>query len=549
VVGTLGLDAIECRPFSEDEVNLAWRVAEQVSSSLARARLVEDQRRLSTAVEQAAEAVVIADIQGKILFVNPAFERITGLKASDIIGSGPEGWKDESAAALFYHEFWPVVTTGRPWQGQLTGHRPDGTPYRVDLMLTPVRNEAGNIVNCVSTLRDVTREVQLEEQFYQAQKMEALGQLAGGIAHDFNNLLTVINLSTQLLRRRLHPEDPLWEHVVRIAEAGERAAKLTKQLLSFSRREITEPTVVDPNRVVDDLGSMLQRIIGEDIVLNTNLTSNLWQIKADPSQLDQVILNLVVNARDAMPQGGMLSIETANVILDRAQAAAHVDARPGQYVQLSIRDTGMGMDETVMNHLFEPFFTTKEPGQGTGLGLATVFGIVKQSGGHIHVESEIGVGTTFQIYLPRTKEAQGRDSETPHPQAARVDNPVKGAETVMVVEDKPDVRKLATDVLKSCGYHVLAAGHGPEALQISELCQEPIDLLVTDIVMPKMNGRELAEKLKARHPRMQVLYISGYGGGIVPEKGDPELQARFLSKPFTVEALLRQVRSMLDDRA
>jgi two-component system cell cycle sensor histidine kinase/response regulator CckA len=549
VVGTLGLDAIEYRPFSEEEVDLARRVAEQVSSSLARARLVEDQKRLSTAVEQAADAVVIADSEGKILFVNPAFERITGLKARDIIGSGPEGWKDQNAATTFYQEFWSVVRTGQPQQGPLASRRPDGTSYRVDLLLTPVRNEAGNVVNCVGTLRDVTREVQLEEQFYQAQKMEALGQLAGGIAHDFNNLLTVINLSTQLLRRRLHPEDPLWEHVVRISEAGERAAKLTRQLLSFSRREIAEPTVVALNRVVDDLGSMLQRVIGENIVLNTNLTPGLWPIKVDPSQLDQVILNLVVNARDAMPQGGMLSIETANVILDRARAAAHLDAKPGEYVQLTIRDTGVGMDETVKSHLFEPFFTTKEPGQGTGLGLATVFGIVKQSGGHIHVESESGLGTTFEIYLPRSKEGPNPNSVAPHPQAAHADKLARGAETVLVVEDKSDVRKLATEVLKSCGYQVLAAGHGLEALQISELYHEPIDLLITDIVMPKMNGRELAEKLRSRYPRMRVLYMSGYADGVAPESDDLELEAQFLPKPFTVEALVHKVRSTLDDRA
>jgi PAS domain S-box-containing protein len=546
VVGTLGVDAIEPRPFSDDEVGLAWRVAEQVSGSLARARLLATQRRLSTVVEQAAEAIVITDTEGRALYVNPAFEHITGYSQAEAIGATPDVWIGERAVDTLYHDLWPAVTAGSAWQGQLTGTRPNGSPYTVDLTVTPVRDESGEIANFVATMRDVTREVRLEEQFYQAQKMEALGQLAGGIAHDFNNLLTVIHLSTQLLRRRLRPEDPLWEHVQRIEETGARAAKLTKQLLSFSRRELIEPKVVNMNDLVGELGSMLQRIIGEDIQLKTHLAADLWLVKVDSSQMDQVILNLAVNARDAMPHGGTLTIETSNVILDEAYAAIHVDAEVGRYVLLSISDTGVGMDDAVQAHLFEPFFTTKQPGQGTGLGLATVFGIVKQSGGHIQVSSQVQQGTTFKIYLPWVSEAERHAHPSPAaPIASRL---VHGTETILIVEDKAEVRRLAADVLKSCGYQVLTAEHGLEALWLCKAHPGPIHLLLTDVVMPYMNGTELAEQFQVQRPDTRVLYMSGYADtNVLLQKGSA-FSAIFLPKPFTVEDLTQRVRSVLDGR-
>jgi two-component system cell cycle sensor histidine kinase/response regulator CckA len=376
---------------------------------------------------------------------------------------------------------------------------------------------------------------QTQAQFLQAQKMEAIGRLAGGVAHDFNNTLTIIHLSLQLLKRKLRPEDPLWEYVQQIEEAGERATALTKQLLSFSRREVVEPRVVDLGREIGNLSRMLQRIIGEDIELVTVLADDLWPIYADPAQIDQTIVNLVVNARDAMPNGGRLTIETANVVLDEAYAARHVDVRPGEYVRLTVGDTGVGMDEEIKAHLFEPFFTTKEPGQGTGLGLSTVFGIVKQNAGHIWVHSRVGQGTTFKIYLPHTKKDE--------PQVPSHITPVsafRGTETILVVEDDAAVREVAMQILQAHGYQVLAAGTGAEALRVSRQHDSPIHLLLTDMVMPQMNGVELAERLQSRQPGMRVLYMSGHGHRVVEEG------MVLLSKPFTVEALIRKVRAVLD---
>ncbi len=539
VVGSLGLDAIEPRPFSDKEVDLALRVAEQVSGALARARLVEAQRRLSAAVEQAAEAVLIADTDGNILYANPAFERITGYSRSELAQGTLQLFQSKGLQGTLYDRFQQSVAAGEVWQGRHVGQKKDGSIYTEETTIAPVRDQEGDIVNYVVTMRDVTREVQLEEQFYQAQKMEALGQLAGGIAHDFNNLLTVIQMSTQLMQRRLHPEDPLWEHVVRVQETGERATKLTKQLLSFSRREVIEPQVFSLNQVVGDLSRMLQRIIGEDVRLQIALAEDLWRVRADPSQMDQVILNLAVNARDAMPRGGVLTIETANVVLDRAYADTHMDARPGEHVRLTIRDTGVGMDRETQSHLFEPFFTTKEPGQGTGLGLATVFGIVRQADGHLRVHSEVGEGTTFEVYLPRTDEKGA--VEAARPQRSTGNKLAQGTETILVVEDKADVRKVAADVLRSCGYRVLEARDGQEALRVSEQHGEPIHLLLTDVVMPYMNGRELAQALGARRPETRVLYMSGYA-----DDATLEHMSAFLAKPFTAESLARRARMALD---
>ena len=382
---------------------------------------------------------------------------------------------------------------------------------------------------------------QTQSQLFQAQKMEALGRFAGGIAHDFNNLLTVIDISTRLLERQLHRQDPLWEHVQRIQETGERAAKLTKQLLSFSRREIIEPRVMDLNGLIRDLGGMLRRIIGEDVGLVTQLSRGLWKVKVDPSQMEQVVVNLVVNARDAMPEGGVLAIATENVVLDDVYVAHNVDAQIGPHVLLTVSDSGVGMSDLVKLHLFEPFFTTKERGQGTGLGLPIVFGIVKQSGGHIGVYSEEGQGTTFKIYLPCTSEDDAQSSPDDVPAAT-----VGGTETILVVEDESSVRDLAASILESHGYQVLVASNGVHALSLGERHASPIHLLLTDVVMPKMNGRELAERLQARWSDMRVLYMSGYSSDVVAHHGVLDEGVAVLTKPFTLDSLTRKVRIILD---
>jgi two-component system cell cycle sensor histidine kinase/response regulator CckA len=546
VVGSLGVDAIELRPFSVDEVHLAWRVAEQVSGALARVRLEETQRRLSAAVEQAAEGVIITDPDGTVLYVNPAFERITGYDHAQAIGFGPRLPEGDGQATGPYRKMWQTITSEPPWQGRFTDRRPDGSPYSVDSTVTPVRNPAGEIVNYVATMRDVTRELQLEEQFRQAQKMEALGRLAGGIAHDFNNLLTVIQVSTHLLQRQLRPEDPLWEHVQRIQDTGAGATKLTKQLLSFSRREVIEPHVLSLNEVVGELSRMLKRIIGEDIELNTALADDLWPVRADRSQLDQVILNLVVNARDAMPEGGALTIGTANVLLDEAYVASHVGARPGEHVRLTIRDTGVGMDDQVMDHLFEPFFTTKAWGQGTGLGLPTVFGIVKQNQGHIEVDSQAGQGTTLKIYLPRAPELASLRTAPSGARPPATADQLLGTETILVVEDEADVLSLTVELLESCGYQVLAARNGLEALQTSQRYDGPIHLLLTDVVMPLMNGKELADRLQSQRPETYVLFMSGYADDAIAQRGAMAPGTAFLPKPLTIDKLTQTVRAVLD---
>ena len=544
IQGSIRMDAAGSRVFTSSEVDLAHRIADQVSTALARIRLEEAQRRLTAAVEQAAEGVMITDTEGSIVYANPAFEQITGLECGKAIERHPRDLLPVTRDPAVRAEMWQAVTSGQTWQGRFTSEGWDGDTYTVDSTVSPVRNQLGQIVNHVATLRDITREVELEKQFQQAQKMEALGRLAGGIAHDFNNLLTVIHLSTRLLERGLRRPDPLWEHVRHIREAGDRAARLTRQLLSFSRREVVEPRALRLNQIVEDLSRMLKRIIGEDIDLVTLLAEDLWPIRADPGQIEQVLMNLVVNARDAMPGGGTLTIETANVTLDEEYATFHVDAQPGEHVMLAVCDTGQGMDQEVMAHLFEPFFTTKGQGQGTGLGLSTVFGIVRISGGHIRVESNVQEGTRFYIYLPRHIK-----DEAEAPWAATMPDPALAGEcegTVLVVEDDPAVRDLAVRVLESHGYHVLHAGCGHDALLMSEQYDGQIDLLLTDVVMPHMNGRKLSEELLSQRPGTPVLYMSGYADSNILRRGKLPPGMAFLSKPFTVQELIQRVRRLLE---
>jgi PAS domain S-box-containing protein len=542
VMGCLSLEAYQSYPFSLDEIDLTRRVAEQISGALARARLAQTQKRLSTAVEQAAEAVMITDTGGTILYVNPAFEQITGYDRTEMVGRDPQAFNGGKQDDALYGYLKEAIDTGQVWQGRLVNRKKDGSLYTSDMTISPARNLAGEIVNYVATMRDVTREVQFEQQFYQSQKMEALGRLAGGIAHDFNNLLTVIQLSIRLLQRQMSLEDPLWEHVSRIQETSERAAKLTKQLLSFSRRELIEPQVVTLNQLVSDLGRILQRIIGEDVKLVMTLAEDLWLVKVDPSQMEQVILNLAVNARDAMPEGGILKIETANVILSEAYVARHVDAQPGEHVMLAVGDTGVGMDEEVKAHLFEPFFTTKARGQGTGLGLSTVFGIIRQSEGHIWVQSDLGRGTTFRIYMPRAREAAAIIAPRTVATSA-----VGGGETILVVEDEEDVRALTIRTLRMQGYKVLAARDGQDALQVSAEYDAPIHLLLTDVVMPQMDGRELARQMQPRRCEMRVLYMSGYADRPFVKQFLSTPGIAFLPKPFTVEALVQKVQAALEN--
>jgi PAS domain S-box-containing protein len=505
-----------------------------------RKRTHEAAVRLATAVEQSAEAVVITDAAGTILQVNPAFVRATGYTSAEAVGRNPRFLQSGQHDAEFYRQMWAVLSRGDVWRGRLVNRRKDGTLFEEDATISPVRDDAGRIVNYVAVKRDVSNETRLEQQLFRAQKMEAVGRLAGGIAHDFNNLLGVMTGYGDIVHRRLAGDDPLKGKVEQIIRAAERAAGLTRQLLAFSRKQVLQPKILDLNAVVSDMDKMLRRLIGEDVELVTLLDPHLGSVRADPGQIEQVIMNLAVNARDAMPDGGRLAVETRNFELDAEYAASHPPTHTGSYVMLSVTDTGSGMDAATQARIFEPFFTTKEVGKGTGLGLATVYGIVKQSEGYVWVSSEVGVGTAFEIYLPRIDEAAAQ---------VRHQEPVplmRGTETVLLAEDAASLRDLLYETLATNGYTVLVAGDGAEAVRIAEAHAGPIQIMVTDVIMPGQTGPKAVDLLALTRPEMKVLYISGYSDESVTRHGLTGPGRAFLNKPFAPEALLRMVRQTLD---
>ena len=500
--------------------------------------------RLVTAIEQSAEAVVITNTTGGIEYVNPAFTRITGYGREEVLGQNPRILKSDKQDPEFYQQLWATILNGQIWHGELINRRKDGSLYTEEMNIAPVRNQVGEITHFIATKQDVTEHKQLEQQLIQAQKMEAVGRLAGGVAHDFNNLLTIINGYAQLLIEPISPQDPRRGHLKEILMAGERAASLTRQLLAFSRRQVLEPRVLNLNSVLADVAKMLRRLIGEDVELVSTLKPDLGRVKVDPGQIEQVIMNLAVNARDAMPQGGKLFIETSNVEIDANYARRHSPMMPGKYVMVAVSDTGCGMDLETQAHAFEPFFTTKEKGHGTGLGLATVYGIVKQSGGFIWVYSAPGHGSTFKIYLPFIEEAlpTAEPAEAPAELA-------KGSETVLVVEDERGVRSLVCEALASHGYKVLEAAGAASALEISERYTEPIHLLLTDVVMPQTGGKELAKGFSTLHPETKVLYMSGYTDDAIVRHGILEGGTSFLQKPFLPQALLAKIHEVLKTKS
>jgi nitrogen-specific signal transduction histidine kinase/CheY-like chemotaxis protein len=397
------------------------------------------------------------------------------------------------------------------------------------------------VIGLIGISRDVTELNRLEEQFRQAQKMEAVGRLAGGVAHDFNNLLTGINGYCELVFNRLRADDPSRELLAEIRKCGERAATLTRQLLAFSRKQVLQPQVVSLNTLLGELLKLLKRLIGEDIELALVPGAALGLAKVDPGQFEQAVINLAVNARDAMPRGGRLTIETHNAELAEGYAERYPEVRPGRYVLVVVRDSGQGMDEATKARIFEPFFTTKEPGKGTGLGLAMVYGFVKQSGGHIEVESEPGRGATFKVYLPRAEETTPSAKSSP----SLLQMP-KGTETVLLVEDEDAVRALSKLVLQSSGYTVLEARDGQEGVWVAQQHQGPIHILVTDLVMPRLSGQQLAVLLVQARPHLRVLFMSGYTDEAVLRHGVFEADAAFLQKPFNAIGLARKVREVLD---
>ena len=491
-------------------------------------------------VESSYDAIVRLSPQGIILTWNYGAELIFGYSAEEATGRSVRFLAPPDRAVESSTLLERVERTGTVERYETIRVKKDGTHIHVAITHSPIKNSDGQVVAISSVAQDVTESKNLEEMLRLAQKMEAVGQLAGGVAHDFNNLLGVILGYTGLLLDRLSPDDPQRKSIEEIQKAGDRAALLTRQLLAFSRKQVLQPKVLDLNTVVAGAEKLLQRLIGEDIELLVVLNPALGRVKADAGQLEQIIMNLVVNARDAMPKGGKLTIETANVEFDEEFAAQHPSTQPGPHAMLSVTDTGCGMDEKTKARIFEPFFTTKEFGKGTGLGLATVYGIVKQSGGSVWVYTEVGIGTTFKIYLPCVDEVLEMVSPS-----NKVEKAERGSQTILIVEDDAALLQVTLQSLENVGYAILAAQSPAEAIQISESHSGPIHLMVTDVIMPGMSGAQLATHLSALRPGMKVLYVSGYTDDTIVCHGVLEPGLAFLQKPFSPKALARKVGEVI----
>jgi two-component system cell cycle sensor histidine kinase/response regulator CckA len=501
----------------------------------------QSQEKLRIHLEHTPLAVIEWDTEAQVTAWNPSAERLFGFSSQEAMG--------QHASFIVPPTFLEHVhKVGQDLLSQKGGTRStndnltkDGRTISCEWYNTPLVDESGRVLGVASLVQDVSEQVALEERLRQSQKMEAIGRLAGGVAHDFNNLLTVIMGYSQILTDGLSAASPLADATTQIRAAADRAAGITRQLLAFSRKQVLLPRVIDLNDIMMNLDTMLRRLIGEDVEVLTVPGRDLGTVKADPGQIEQVIMNLALNARDAMPNGGKLTLETENTELDDAYAREHSPLQPGRYVMLAVSDTGTGMSPAMQAHIFEPFFTTKEVGKGTGLGLSMVYGIVKQSGGYIWVYSEPGQGTTFKIYLPRVDQpAEGIGAEK-RPAAVQ-----RGTETILLVEDDVQLRQLATSVLSHCGYKILSAASTEEGLALCRANHRDIRLLVTDVIMPGMNGQQLAEQVKQISPRTRVLYISGYTSNAIVHYGvlDPGLW--FLPKPFSLSALVAKVREVLD---
>jgi PAS domain S-box-containing protein len=502
-----------------------------------------DRLRLIAIVESSDDAIVSKDLDGTIRTWNPAAERIFGYTAAEMVGGTvfqliPPELHDEEHGLL-----------ERIRRGEHVAHyetervRKDHRRIRISLTLSPLYDAKGRLIGASAIKRDVTSQRTLEHQLQQAQRMEAVGRLAGGIAHDFNNLLTVINGLTLLTIPHLAAESRERNNLEQVAKAAERAAALTQQLLTFSRRQLADVEVLELNEIVRSIESLLRRLIGEHIALDTRLAADLGHVRINRAQVEQIVMNLAVNARDAMPDGGSLTIQTENVNLGGLFVHERLRLEPGPYVVISVRDTGVGMDAVTQASIFEPFFTTKGPGHGTGLGLATVYAIVQQAGGAVYVYSEPKLGTVFKVYLPRIDAAVSAAPPTAAPSVEP--KMVTKEHTILLVEDEPGVRMFSAQVLEDAGFSVLQAASGEEALELVATAQKPVSLVLTDVVMTGINGRVLADRLRALYPKLAVIYTSGYTDDIVVRAGVTGETIPFLHKPFTPQQLLERVRASL----
>jgi PAS domain S-box-containing protein len=526
----------------EREVSEKHRALEQEVRE--RRRLEAAHALLALAANQAAEAIAVTDLAGRIEYVNPSFARLLGVPPSGLLGepvrglvlSGePEG-RDAADVAR---------TATTVWRGEATIRHGNGPAVEAQVMISPVRDASDEVCKHLWVVRDVTEESRLRAQLRHSQKLEAIGTLAGGVAHDFNNLLAVINGYADLAVHSLDAGDPMREDMVEVRRAASRAADLTRQLLAFGRKQVMKPQVLDLNLSVASVQKMLGRLIGEHILLVTAPGDDLWPVLVDPGQLEQVLVNLVVNARDAMPSGGRVTIATGNILVSEADALSIPHATPGRHVRLTVTDTGEGMSKETLSHVFEPFFTTKEQGKGTGLGLSTVYGIVRQSRGFIVVDSAPGIGTTFDVYFPVSPDREVQE-ELPSRQAAAARTPRTGV-TVLVVEDEIQVQNLLRSQLSAAGYRVLTASDGVEALELAERHGASIALLLSDVVMPRMGGPQLARAFQKRYPGTPVVYMSGHAGDAMGSRTELERAAAFVQKPWELPELTATLRRVLQN--
>jgi PAS domain S-box-containing protein len=542
---TTGMIALADKPsgYQAEDQEAMEALSVAIAEAFERRRADTERKRLMAAIGQSGEVVMVTDPKGTIQYVNPAFEAVTGYTPQEALGQNPRILKSGEQDEAFYRDLWTTISSGKTWNGRMVNKRKDGTLYTEDAVISPVYDAAGAIVNYVAVKRDVTEHLRLAAQFHQAQKLESLGRLAGGVAHDYNNMLSVILGYTEMAMARVDRADPLYHDLKEIRGAARRSADITRQLLAFARRQTIAPRTLDLNETVDGMLKMLRRLMGENINLAWLPQAGLWPVKMDPAQVDQILANLCVNARDAIGDVGKVTVETGNVAFDEVYCASHAGFKPGEYVLLAVTDDGCGMNKETLERIFEPFFTTKEVGKGTGLGLATVYGIVKQNEGFINVYSEPGKGTTFKIYLPRY---EGAVAEV---KAERmVEFPKGRGETVLLVEDEPAILNMGRIMLEGLDYTVLAAGSPGEAMRLTEEYSGDIHLLLTDVVMPEMNGRGLAARLRVQRPGIKCLYMSGYTANAVAHHGVLEEGVNFIQKPFTLKHLAVEVRKALDKK-
>jgi len=546
--GFIGFDNCKSeKEWDAFEIKFLHTAANDLAQYIKRQKAEKEIIKLSSLVEQSSQIVMITDINGNIEYVNPVFEKITGYSSEEVMGKHPSIFNSDQQDSINEKELWDTITTGNTWQGVFCNKKKNGSIYYERAIVFPVKNNQDEIVNYASVKQDITNERILEHQLQQAKKMESIGVLAGGVAHDFNNLLTVINGYAEMALIDIDKKNPLFKYLTSIQKAGKSAANLTSQLLAFSRKQIFKVKTVDINLIIASLDKMLRRLIGEDIEVETILKENLPNIKADKTQLEQIFVNLIINARNAFHTvkkknfQKKIAIETGHLYLDKDYISQHPGSLEGNHIFIAVSDNGSGMNNQTKQRIFEPFFTTKEKGKGTGLGLSTVYGIVKQNKGSVYVYSEPGQGTTFKIYWPittemkTTEEIKGRKT-------------LFGSENILIVEDEKEVCRFAAEALTSLGYNVYEANNGRLALELIKMEHPKIDIIISDLIMPELNGKEFVEKVEKIYPDVKVIYVSGYTDSHIVQNGLLEEGVNFVHKPYSLKTLASAVRKVLDQK-